>query len=354
METRISSRKTYLDVLRVMASFLVCYNHSYGYHLFLDQEANGSIFSWFNVFTSAATTMDIPLFFMISGALLLGKQESYQTVWKKRIVRILVLILSASLVTYLILAPRPLSGKDFFQKLLTGTVNGSHWYLFAYLSYLIFLPVLRKIANQLTFQDVIALTALRTFFVPFLMSVNFWLAQWGLGALKLSQYLYIPLIADDCFFCPLMGYYLGCRADVKAMGRKQLWGCGALFLGANLLSSLMTYAEGAALGFSQTYIGMLRYLSAMAAFLLVRYFFERVTLPKRLENLFQQVSNVAIGIFLLEPIVSHYLHGLFFSRVPWIPVVIMAVSLLWSIVCMTVGGSITFLLRKIPGVRKYL
>lgn len=75
MESTASSRKIYLDVLRVLASFLVCYNHSFGYHLFLDQEADGSILSWFNVFLSAVTTMDIPLFFMISGALLLENRS---------------------------------------------------------------------------------------------------------------------------------------------------------------------------------------------------------------------------------------------------------------------------------------
>lgn len=354
MESTASSRKIYLDVLRILASFLVCYNHSYGYHLFLDQEADGSILSWLNVFLSAVTTMDIPLFFMISGALLLGKQESYQTIWKKRIQRILVLIFTASLAVYMLLGTRPLSVKVFLQKLLSGTVNVSHWYLYAYLGYLIFLPFLRKIANQISAQEIIVLTALRIFFVPFLMTLNYWLEYHGLAPLKLSDSLSIPLIGYDCFFCPLVGYYLSLRVETEKMTKKQLWGWVIVFFVSNILSSFMTYAEGAHTGFTQTYIGMCRFIAAMSVFSLAKYFFSKFPLPRKLEAPVVYISSVTLGIYLLEPIATYYLSPFFFSRIPWIPPIITVFSVLWCITCMAVAGCTTYVLRKIPGVRKYL
>ena len=354
MESRASSRRIYLDVLRVLASFLVCYNHSFAYHLFLEQEADGSIISWLNVFLSAITTMDIPLFFLISGALLLGKQESYETVWKKRIQRILVLIFAACLVAYLLLGERPLSAGVFFRQLLSGTVHVSHWYLYAYLGYLIFLPILRKIANQITARDIMVLTGLRIFFAPFMMTLNYWLGYLGLEPLVLSGSLTVPLIGYDCFFCPLVGYYMNSRAEAEQMTKKRLWGWVAVFFSANMLASFMTYAEGAHTGFTQNYIGMCRFLSAMAVFALAQYVFDRIRLPRKLETLIVCASTTTLGIYLLEPIVSHYLRSYFFRRVPWLPVDLTVASVQWCFVCMAVAGSITLALRKIPGVQKYL
>lgn len=110
-----------------------------------------------------------------------------------------MLILTASLVVYLLLGTRPLSVTEFLEKLLSGTVHISHWYLYAYLGYLIFLPFLRKIASQITTQDIILLTALRIFFTPFMMTLNYWLEYHGLAPLRLSDNLSIPLIGYDCF-----------------------------------------------------------------------------------------------------------------------------------------------------------
>lgn len=354
METTHSSRKTYLDVLRVLASFLVCYNHTNGYSLFLHQEANGSILSWCTVFLSSVTTTNIPLFFMISGALLLGKEESYRTLWQKRISRILVLLFCASAGIYLLAPSGPLSVMDFARKLTQGTVTVSYWYLYAYLGYLIFLPILRKIAHRITLGDILLLTGLRTFFIPLRMSLNFLLGYWGMEELVISQSLHIPLIGYDSFFCPLMGYYLCCKADFRKLPKGSLLWCGAVFLGANLLSSLVTYAEGLQSGFTDTYNGMWRYLSAMAVFAAGRYLLENVRMPRKLEDLFRFVSSASIGIYLFEPLALRYLGAPFFSRVPWNPIILIPASALWCVICMTVGACLTYGLRKIPGVADYL
>lgn len=354
METRISARKTYLDVLRILASFLVCYNHAHGFSLFLYQEADGSLLSWVNVFLSVITTNNIPLFFMVSGALLLGKQESYQALWKKRILRILVVLFAASGVTYLINSPRPLSVTDFCRRLLSGEITISYWYLYAYLGYLLFLPFLRKIAVRMTHQDLLALTVLRTLFVPGLMIVNFCLGCLGIEKLVLSGQLHIPLIGYDSFFCPLAGYFLCHRMDFQSRKKEKLLWCTAAFFGASLLSSVMTYAEGATAAFSETYIGMFRYFSAMALFALVKYACETIRISPKLEALIRHISSVTFGIYLLEPIVTRFLFTPFFSRIPWTPVIITVSSAVWCVVCMAAGGSLVFLLRKIPGVRNYL
>ncbi|MEF2836497.1 MAG: hypothetical protein U0N82_02070 [Oscillospiraceae bacterium] len=46
MPTQLKQRRSYLDVIRILASFLVCFNHSEAYHIYLDQQADGSLLTW--------------------------------------------------------------------------------------------------------------------------------------------------------------------------------------------------------------------------------------------------------------------------------------------------------------------
>lgn len=55
MVSETVNRKTYLDALRVLAAFLVIFNHTEGFHLFLEQAADGSAASWLRVMLSVFT-----------------------------------------------------------------------------------------------------------------------------------------------------------------------------------------------------------------------------------------------------------------------------------------------------------
>ena len=230
MSVTTSKRQIYLDVLRVLASFLICYNHAFGYHLFLEQEADGSLMSWFNVFHSAMTSVNIPLFLMLSGALLLGRTESYRVVFQKRISRFLVLILAASVTVYLLVPQENPSFRDFFYRMLSGNVAISHWYLFAYLGFLLLLPMVRNVAQHMTHTDFAVLVALRTLFKPCLMILNFWLGYFGLQTISMSYQLQIPLSALDAYFYPLMGYYLANKLPIARLGKKHMGNLGLFSL----------------------------------------------------------------------------------------------------------------------------
>lgn len=353
MSARVQQRQTYLDILRVLASFLICYNHAFGYHLFLEQEPNGSLISWINVFLSAVTSINIPLFFMISGALLLGKNETYGTILRKRVLRIVVLLFAAVILTHFIIVPgTPVP--ESVSLFLNGTNTGVYWYLFAYLGFLLILPMIRHMAQHMTQSDMIALVVLRTLFLPGLMTLNFWLDHWGLPTMAFPGTLQIPLALTESFFYPIAGYYLAQKLPMEKIGPKQVWLCVAVFLTGTMLATVMAYVEGYYRSFTQNYIRMFNYTSAMSLFVVARYAMSRITLPQRLERFFAAVSSVTIGIYFLEPLAGTYLYEPFFGHVPWTDTAITLASCAWCVVCMTVGGTTTWLLRKIPGVKKFL
>ncbi|MBQ3192997.1 MAG: acyltransferase family protein [Oscillospiraceae bacterium] len=348
-----SGRKIYLDVLRILASFLVCYNHAHGFHYYLDQAADGSLMSWLLVFHSVLIRINIPLFFMISGALLFGKEESWKVVLHKRVWRFFVLITGASAVTYVVMNWGSLSWQDFVYSYLRGTVNGSHWYLFAYLGLLLMLPFLRRIAAGLTKTDILALLIMKLIHTAVLPVLNFALNHWGIGPVALSDQLQLPLIVLDCLFYPLLGYYLAEKVSPEIIGKKQAVALIALYVGGSLISTVVTYAQGMTTGFTQDYLGLFNCLSAMAVFLLVRGAFEKITVPGKVQKALSAVSGAVVGIYLLEPMVAKFLYVPFFRFFTWEPISMILGSLLWTVVCMATGLAVTWLLRKIPGVKRY-
>ena len=77
-----NDKKIYFELMRVIAVGLVIFNHIDGYTLY--QVSSGSA-QWFYMFLTMITRINVPLFFMISGALLLRKQEEFPLVLKKRV-----------------------------------------------------------------------------------------------------------------------------------------------------------------------------------------------------------------------------------------------------------------------------
>ena len=90
-------KRVYYEWIRLTACFFVIFNHLKGYVLF--QNASGAK-QLFYMVLSVITKINVPLFFMVSGALLLGKREDIFTVLKKRVSRICLVILLFSLGIY--------------------------------------------------------------------------------------------------------------------------------------------------------------------------------------------------------------------------------------------------------------
>ena len=75
-------KKYYLEVIRILAILMVMYNHSAAFMSFSNQSGVEYAISFlFSMVCKGA----VPLFFMVSGALLLGKNESGKDLFQKRI-----------------------------------------------------------------------------------------------------------------------------------------------------------------------------------------------------------------------------------------------------------------------------
>lgn len=352
MEKNSVSRKTYLDVLRILAIFLVYYNHTFGFEFFLTCEAPMGLGCWLAVLIAVLTIMDIPLFWLISGALMLGKEESYRQTLGKRVWRYVVLLLCASVAAYLMKFHDTASVPDFFLRLTQVEIHNSYWFLYSYLGYLLALPFLRKIAKTLNGRDVIFLLALRLMAVTVAPTAQFLLKPANIEILP--QQLQLPFAMLDFLFLPLVGDYLANKLPMERIGKKQIGICFGMIVAGSLFSGAITCMEGAASGFSQNYLGLWNYASAISLFVIARWFFGKHPVSEKWNRFLAAVSSTVIGIYLMEPVFTVFFHGWFFRNVPWTFCTITCASVVWCILCLVMGYMLTMVLRKIPGVKGFL
>lgn len=352
----MENRKTYLDWLRVIAVILMLYNHLPAHAL--AKETGQFLY----VFPAVLTRMNVPLFLMVSGALLLGREEDIRTLLRKRVLRIAVVLAVALTGLYLLrtLHDSMLHGTPFvfsvsdvfyglFSRKLAVKDSGSYWYLYAYLGYLLMLPFLRGAARHMRRSHFILLTAIHAGLCTVLPLVNLALAGFGLQAVKLTDDFSVPLAAVRAMFYPLAGYWLDHGEDAAGMSRRRtaLLACGAVC--AAVAASLLYGSLG-----DKKAMALTEWFLTMACFLLVKRIAVQRAENRKTERrpMIQTLSGLVFGIYLLDSYWRLILFGAYYKVASVLPE--MLSSLLWIPVTMAAGGAATWLLKKIPGVGKFL
>lgn len=346
----------YLDVLRVISILLVLFNHTDGFMLGITgQESSCTLFY---VAFSNFVRVAVPIFFMISGALLLGKDEPVHTVVKKRAGRVLVALLVASLVNYVWQLVRDASLADFsFPSFLLGVytcgIAYPLWFLYAYLAYVLTLPLMRKIAQGLTRAE------WRLFFFAFAFLTCLPILDIALFGFdgpahtdNLSSY-----IVEWVFFYPLLGYYLDRVLDEDEI---TLNGFLALLAGAlaclvvGVLTTQAWYANELwdTTAWRTFICTSLTALPAAALFYGMRLLYVRFPLGETANKVLTTLGGATFGIFLLEPIYRESTRPVFEFLTPYLPAFLACWA--WVLCAWVAGTAVTLILKRIPGVKKIL
>ena len=93
-------KKIYIEVIRLMAIMMVLYGHTSVNGLMYFNLGKMNRSSQIAIWIYPVIAGSVKLFFMISGALLLRKQESINTVLKKRFLRFFIVTAVAVLIYY--------------------------------------------------------------------------------------------------------------------------------------------------------------------------------------------------------------------------------------------------------------
>lgn len=123
---------------------------------------------------------------------------------------------------------------------------------------------------------------------------------------------------------------------------------------------MCTYYEAVKVGtYTQNYVQLFDYVTAIVVFLIVKAIAVVMTDKEYKQYKFQIIKKIELigsltfGIYLFDPILKVILYNRYEAIAePMFPTLI--VSLGWVMISMLCGGGITYIMKKIPGVRKLL
>ena len=153
LDKNMKNKRISIEVLRIIAICMVIYNHTgeNGFEMF--RTVYGTPLWYFVILLDVVSKAGVPLFFMISGVLLLAKKETLKELFIKRILRYVVIIVLFSFIYYIRLyIHHPEYGfsiKFFIKYIYSTPFIIPYWFLYNYLSFLIILPVLRAVVKNL-------------------------------------------------------------------------------------------------------------------------------------------------------------------------------------------------------------
>ncbi len=345
----MEKKKIYLEYLRIVACFFVIYHHTYIY----PEQPVGNGHVWVTLFGAVFCCFSVPLFFMISGALLLDKEESLKDLWKKRILKTVITLVVFSFLYYMrlvILGYRDFDLINFFKELYSTNWNYSYWYLYAYIGYLICLPILRNLVKNLDvacfryiFIIAICLMGVIPTYEWFLFKREF----------TLNSNLKVAFFTTQCIIYPLLGYYLERKVD-KEKFKKYIplaWTVNVMSILLTCYMSYCDYMETAE--FTKTYYMCFVMINCVTIFMTFKCYFERMK-SEVWGRVVTSLGSATLGIYLLHLMAREHLYGLLECfRERWNINDVIAV-LMFDTIIFVVCYVITVVLKRIPGIKKII
>jgi len=332
-------KTVYLEIVRIMACFFVIFNHTCsGYMLGLAPMNTTRILLLLEFFVCKTA---VPMFLMVSGACLLGKEESIGKTLK-RVGRMLLVLIAMSAI-YNMLRQEPLEPIAFLKEVFVNPVTNSYWYIYLYIGILLLLPILRKL--QLEKKDYIYLTVLYVALQGTFPVLGYY-CQWIQPACELG----LPLLSAYVY-CFLMGHYF-VKVEKRFTTKGALVAVMVLVLSIAISFSfaLMENAHTGMMLFDSLYekeIYLLTMATTFSLFYLVGYWGSKIT-SVFCRKIIGYVGNCTFVIYLFSDI--------FIYSIPWIEwkgnyFVGVLLRDTWVFVA---GLLVASVLRMIPVIRKIL
>lgn len=340
------ARMYWIDLLRVVAVFQVVLIHL-SYVIFFKEEVFSANWQAANFYDSLSRS-GVPLFFMASGALLLGKQEPLAEFFRKRFVKVGIPTLFWS-VAYLLWSVEGYTngtmspvgiGLSMLKAIYTGNVEIHLWFLYILIGIYLVVPLLRIFVSAASRRDLAYFAGMWFLATPLLELLQ-----------RLSGFesaLVIPVVAGYVGYF-VIGYLL---AEANLGGRDLvLAGLGFLlavaitYFGTNALSANAAPIDT----YFYSYFSPPTVLASICAFLVLKTLGHNLG---RAGSLIRTVSMATFGIYLIHIFVVELLRkgDLGFRLYSWQAPAIYMIPLT-ALVVYFLSFLIVFVIRKIPVVK---
>jgi surface polysaccharide O-acyltransferase-like enzyme len=337
----------WIDLIRVVAVFQVILIHL-SYVIFFKEEVLSANWRAANFYDSCSR-MGVPLFFMASGVLLLGKREPIKDFFCKRFVKVGIPTLVWSLAYLLWSVDAYTNGTmnpvgvalSILKAIYTGNVELHLWFLYILIGIYLIVPLLRIFVSAASRRDLVYFGAMWFLASPLL--------ELGQRLSGLQTALVIPVVAGYVGYF-VIGYWL---ADVN-LGRRGFFlatlGCimaiAVTYYGTNWLSAASAPIDT----YFYSYFSPATVLASICGFLILKELGQNLGNAGRVVR---AVAGTAFGIYLIHIFMVELLRrgALGFRLYSWqapsvymIPLTALAVYL--------ISSAIVFGVQKVPLLKK--
>lgn len=295
-----AKRNTGYDIIRIIAIFMVVAIHSHVAPLSVNQ---GTTVWYFVMLMQTLCVIAVPLFFMVSGALLLSGEGSVsiEELYKKRIPKQAIPFIVWSIVYVL---ARVVMGKipfsiEAFTSLLYEPAYYQFWFMYTLLAIYLILPFLQtlvKNCDKKKTEYILILWAVFSVIVP--------LASRYVPGFKISEHVGLVLCEGYLGYF-ILGYYLSkYKRDVKPCKASLLWVAGAVVTAVCAIAEYV-YSSKTGADYSgyiyQAYIVPGAVASSVGVFLL---FQNKKYKPKEKSvKAITRLSSLSIGVYYIHMLV---------------------------------------------------
>lgn len=349
-----SNKDLSLEVMRIVAIIFVIFNHTSAYLAFSDCEL-GNIEHLFGLFFSIFCKFAVPLFFMISGALLLGKQEPLNVILKKRFFRMVVVLVVFSILAKLFnmvanVTPYRSVASFFLETFLSiysGEATHTTWFICAYIAFLLLLPFLRMVAEKMDlqlFKYILTLYIIFKSIIPIfqLLVLN--------NEISIAGNFFI--FTTDILVFPLVGYFLYNKVDFSKIKNSTVLILWIVNIVSIFICCFLFYWEAHRIESNEIYQSFhntFAIINSSTIFITIKKFV-KINNSSALSKIVKSAGECTFGIYLL-----HIFPIIFLNYTPNTNIFcIVLLSLGYSILLFLVCWLVTFVLRKIPLVKKFI
>ena len=347
---KLKNRIFYLDELRALAIIFVILIHVSKW--FAEVETPHSLFWCFSSSLAAFGNIGVPLFLMISGALLLNREFEFKSFFKKRFSRIFIPFVFWILI--IIIFKFTVMRYDFNLENIFIIIfkDGFVWFVWMIMGIYLFYPVVNSYIKEHSIRGCEYFLAI-WFFTLVLQTLN----CYPIPNLELSYFAgYLGYF--------IFGYYLA-NKDFK-FENKYMMLLGIIIFFVSLVSYL--YCIYWQIDLPNHYFTIFPMLEALGLFLLFKnwenYSQNNENKPSFLNKCYENLKNSIFGKVILSISIcsygiflTHYFPIWIFKRINWTIPIFVRNPFKWIpfifLICLLFSWGVTYLLSKLPYLKKF-
>jgi surface polysaccharide O-acyltransferase-like enzyme len=299
-----NSRFLWVDMTRIIAIIAVIANHTVAQFLF-DWNKISIINWWVSDFYGAVIRFAVPVFLILSGYLLLDKQEDDKIFFFKRFYKVVIPLIAWSIIFMIYKTNYNASiifSAVFIKEFLDESIYYHLYFLYIILGLYIITPLLRRILLHASMRDIYYYLIMWVIFTPIVQLF-----------ITFGYNIVVPVEAATGY----LGYYiLGYIIKKEQITSKRIYISGILavisLMGTVVGTYIMTSSTGQLNNSFTNGLTITIVIYSSCIFILLREILSRLIVAEKWQKTIVTISGATMGIYLIHPIfLSFILNGVF-------------------------------------------